>query len=121
MLDQFWIRDGKQEGTAAFIAVGGRLGASAAHRMLGRLESLLDAGYIHVVINMADVTFIASSGAGTLVVISEEFRTKDGSVQIVSASASVRRVIDLLNLERFVSFAKDEKAALANIQALRNS
>ncbi len=87
------------------------MGGSAAQEALQRCQTLIDDGYRHVIIDMADVKFIASSGAGALVVISEQFRTLGGSIQIVSASTAVCRVIDLLNLHRFVSFAKDEKTA----------
>jgi len=115
--ETFWIKDGVQESPIAVLEVGGRMGGSAAQEMLRRCQTLVDEGIQNLVINMENVSFIASSGAGALVVISEQFRRNGGSIQIASASAAVCRVIDLLNLHRFVTFATDEGSALDKFRA----
>jgi anti-anti-sigma factor len=66
---------------------------------------------------MNAVDFIASGGAGTLVVLSEQFRAHTGSVQVLNASVAVKRVIDLLNLDQFVVLVETIEEAMANLQA----
>jgi anti-anti-sigma factor len=83
--------------------------------MLTHCARLSDSGFTHLIIDMANVSFIASSGAGALVVLAEQSRAKDGSVQIVDPSGSVTRVLELLNIQQFLALAKDVAEAEANI------
>ena len=119
MLDQFWLKEHKRNLPVVSVAVGGRLGASGAQDMLRRCESLIEEGFVHLIVDMAEVSFMASSGAGALVVLSERFRVKNGSVQIVRPSSAVSRVIDLLNIHRFLVLSESVEAAEAQILAAK--
>jgi anti-anti-sigma factor len=116
MPSNFWIKDLKKDGAVAFVGVGGRLGTSSAQEFLRHCQALLTVDERHIVIDMSAVEFIASSGAGALVVLSEHFRAKGGTVQVMKASAAVRRVVGLLNIDRFVVLVDDEEQALSNLQ-----
>ena len=70
----------------------------------------------HVILDMADVTFIASSGIGALIVASGEFDILGGSFQVASLSEPVKRAIRLLNLEQFLEIAASEDEARTNLR-----
>ncbi len=114
---EFKITDVRKDDSTAVVAVGGRIGASSAKKFRYHCQALLNAGHVNLIIDMRAVDFIASSGAGTLVVLSEAFHTKGGTVQIINASEPVKRVIGLLNIGRFVTLVEDEEKAMVNIPA----
>ena len=132
MSNDFWIKDLEKthigvshsildkliaDATTGFVAVGGRIGGASAKELRAHCQALLRTGIVNVVIDMGGVEFIASSGAGTLVVLSEGFQGKGGGLQILRASESVKRVVDLLNIGRFIALVESEDEALANVPA----
>ena len=78
---------------------------------------MLKAGHVNLVINMNEIDFIASKGAGALITLAEAFYEKGGTVLIVCTSGPVKRVIDALNFGQFVKVVKNEQEAMANIAA----
>jgi anti-sigma B factor antagonist len=113
---EFWIKDLRKDETIVVVGLGGRLGASPAQKFMAHCHKLLDSGRTDIVVDMSEVNFIASSGAGTLVVLSEQFRAHNGTVQILNASDTVRHVIELLNLDPFVVLVESVEEAIANLQ-----
>jgi anti-sigma B factor antagonist len=65
----------------------------------------------NLVLNLAGVSFIASSGVGALLALMEEFRKGPGCLRLVEVSPAVRSVVKLLNLERFLSIDGSEQQA----------
>jgi anti-sigma B factor antagonist len=103
------------EPPTAVLKIGGRLSAQPAKKFRIYCETLKDKGFRHLVVDMSDISFIASSGVGALIVMTGEFSVKGGSVRFVSLSQAGRRVIRLLNLERFITIDSNEEEALAKI------
>lgn len=116
MSDQFWITEARMEAPIAVVRVGGRLGAKPAKELRTLCVALRDQGYRHLVVNLSDVTFIASSGMGALIVLTGEFSIKGGSARFVSLSQPVRRTIELLNLGQFLTVEDDEESALQTLE-----
>jgi anti-sigma B factor antagonist len=117
MSDQFWIKERRMEAPIAVIAVGGRLGAKPAKVLRELCNKFSKDGYIHLVIDMSDVTFIASSGVGAMIVLTGEFSIKGGGAIFVSLSQPVQRSIKMLNLGRFLAVATDEQEAITSLRA----
>ena len=76
----------------------------APHRSRGR----------HVVLNLTDVTFIASSGVGVLLALDEELRSERASLRLAQLSPGVDSVLQLLNLDQFLNIDATEAAAIAS-------
>jgi anti-anti-sigma factor len=74
-------------------------------------------GVDHVILDVAEVTFIASSGIGALIVASGEFDIKGGSFQVVRISEPVKRAIRMLNLEQFLTMAESEETARDHVRS----
>ena len=113
---KFWIKEGQMQPPVAVLRIGGWLGVNQAKELLSQCASLRYKGYLHLILNMSEVTFIASSGIGALVVLSGEMKIKGGSTNLVSVSQPVMRVIELLNLGKFVTIEKSEEKALAKLE-----
>jgi anti-anti-sigma factor len=118
MKDDFSLTDLETRLPVAVLLPSGRVNSQAARDLLMRCEALVDEGYKHVIVKLSDVTFIASSGAGTLVKLTYDFREWGGSFQIADVSEPVMRVIDLLNSRQFLNIAADVEEAKDNLDAL---
>ena len=121
MNGEFWLKELKTRPPIAVIEAGGRLNSQAARDLHMRCEALYDAGCTRVVFKMSGVTFIASSGAGTLVKLTYDFLEREGVFQLADVSEPVMRVIDLLNSRQFLNFATGVQEALENLETLNST
>jgi anti-anti-sigma factor len=71
----------------------------------------------NLVLNLAEVSFMGSSGIGALLVLVEQFQEQAGVVRLASPSPAVEEVIKLLNLDRFLAIDPSEDKALSEIGA----
>ena len=81
------------------------------------LTSLKDAGERHLVVDLAGVEFVASTGLATFLLLTEEFADVPGLVVFVNAAPSVMQVITLLNITQFLKLETSEEAAFELISA----
>jgi anti-sigma B factor antagonist len=81
-----------QVGRSAVVRVGGEIDTRTAHRLD---EAVTEAAGLasHVVIDLAQVTFVDSSGLGALIVARNTARERRGSVSLVSPPPVVRRLL----------------------------
>ena len=92
--------------------VAGDLDARSAPRLVERCGRARAEGK-RVIVNLAQVTFIASSGVGALLALVEEFRDGGATLHLVTPSPAVMSVIRLLGLEAFLPIDPNEDAARA--------
>lgn len=116
MQDDFQIVDGGRHGPTTLLRVVGRLDARSAPLLQSRCAEIRGKGE-SLVINLSGVTFVASSGLGSLLTLAEEFREGPGAVRFACLSQPVRSVIDLLNLDQFLPIDGTEAEALQTIGA----
>lgn len=81
-----------QVGGCAVVSAGGEIDTRTAHRLH---EAVTEAAGLapHVVIDLAQVTFVDSSGLGALIVARNTAREGRGSVSLVSPPPVVRRLL----------------------------
>jgi anti-anti-sigma factor len=94
----------------------GRIDARSASHLIEECRDTLLAER-HLILNLAGVTFLSSSGIGTLLVLSERFEEIGKSVRFASASELVRSSIELLSLESFLKFHDSEDEARRKLAA----
>jgi anti-anti-sigma factor len=121
MNEDFSLNDVEVRPPLAVLQVEGRLNSRAARDLLLRCEALYDGGCNRVVVKLSGVTFIASSGAGTLVKLTYDFLERGGLFQIVDVPDPVMRVIDLLNSRQFLNIAADVDEAREILDGLNAS
>jgi stage II sporulation protein AA (anti-sigma F factor antagonist) len=66
----------------------------------------------HVLIDGSDLTFVVTPFLGSLIFWQEEVRKRQGRLIVFGLSSSLQRVMDVLRLERVLTFCHDEQAAL---------
>lgn len=65
-----------------------------------------------LVVNLAGITFLSSSGVGALLALSEQARENGAEVRIAEAAPVVAATIDLLNLREYLHLFATESDAL---------
>lgn len=98
--------------TTLVLRVRGHLDAKGSPILMEKARTCREGGR-HLILNLAGVTFIASSGIGALLALVEDARENGSGVRFAALSAQVRSVIDLLNLDQFLTIDPDEATALA--------
>ena len=93
----------------------GTLDAKSAPALMERCARLRAEGQ-DLVLNLAEVTFIASSGIGALLALVEECRQTGTRVRLASLSVAVASVVRLLNLDQFLTIDETETAALSALE-----
>jgi anti-sigma B factor antagonist len=90
------------EGREWFVKLGGELDCYTVPRLREALAFLTDDGR-WVRVDMTQVSFMDSSGAGLLVEAHDAVECHGGKIEIVAASPCVRTVLEVLNLDRVVA------------------
>jgi anti-sigma B factor antagonist len=95
--------------------VSGRLTAGAgATQLRETVRQLAEAGDTKVLLNLADVAFMDSTGLGALAAAAELLRGRGGQLRIVNATGPVRHVFQITRLNKIFPDFADEEAALAS-------
>jgi stage II sporulation protein AA (anti-sigma F factor antagonist) len=90
----------------------GELGMRSVQGMERVFRTIFEQGVFHIVVNMEDTDYIASSGIGVLLNSSETARAKGGEMVLMRVSPRVKRVFDLMGLTPALRFVADTKEAL---------
>ena len=69
-----------------------------------------------IVINMANVGYIDSSGLATLVELLKRLKTKGGSLSLSQVSEKVKSLFEITKLDKLFSIHPSDEAALSRIK-----
>ena len=75
---------------------------------------LLSAGVTNIAINLAGVSFLDSSGIGSVVRTLLTLKERGGEFRAFGASKQVAQVLRMVRLDKVLGLAEDETAALAS-------
>lgn len=78
----------------------GRLNMVSARRLKELLSELVSDGTSRIVVDMAETTFLDSSGLGALIAGLKSARQAGGDLRIARPTASVQTVFQLTNLDK---------------------
>jgi anti-sigma B factor antagonist len=90
----------------------GTLDASGASALTEHANPVLESA-LNLVLNLAQVTFVSSSGIGALVALSEDFRERGLDLRLSAPSREVVAPIELLCLDRFLRICDSDERASA--------
>lgn len=82
------------------VSCDGRLNMVAAPPLTSLLRSLVEEGTTRIVVDLADTSFVDSSGLGALVGGLKHARQAGGDLRLAAAGEQVRTVLQLTNLDR---------------------
>jgi anti-sigma B factor antagonist len=83
----------------SIVHVSGELDAYTAARLRDSLAGLISAGSRHIVVDLADVSFMGASGIGVLVGACKRLHRDDGKLLLRSAPPSVQKLIEITGLD----------------------
>jgi anti-sigma B factor antagonist len=110
MPDPFVMEEVEALPRSVTIRLSGRLDAKSAPELTRRCSEHRTQAR-SVILNLAGVTFIASSGVGALLSLEEEFRQAGAKIRFACLSPAVVSVVRLLNLEQFLAIRSTEEEA----------
>jgi len=116
MSDALSMRESRHDGVTV-LTVAGTLDAVTAAGFRDRCLALLESAEAGLVVDIAEVPFVASSGLGTFLLVSERARGLGRPVALAGAVRPVRDVLAMMNLERFLNLQPDAETALAALAA----
>lgn len=80
------------------------------------VEKKLQEGVYNYIINLNDVSYIDSSGIGSLIASRTSIVNRKGLLHLVNIKGSVKRVFDLTKLNKYFTISSSEEEALTQIE-----
>lgn len=103
----------REVGNALVLTVSGRITLGEGNIMLRELVGeLVDKGHKTIVLNLADVNYVDSSGLGELVKAHTTVRNKGGVLRLASVSKRVNDLLQMTRLSAVFDIHNDETSAL---------
>ena len=101
----------KKENVLVLEIAGELMGGEGMKDIQQRIQSALKGNDIHLVIDMAHVKWMNSSGLGILIALLTQLRSADGDLKLACLTERVRRPIELSRLDQvFEMFASVDEA-----------
>ena len=76
------------------------------------VEAIRQRGCRHLILNMAEVRFVDSSGLGLLALISQNFKLSQGKVSMLKPQSYVREIMSLANIQKLIAVYDSEQDAI---------
>lgn len=96
------------------LVVEGRLNAQTADALKKRVKQLIAKHYIHLVLDLTEVSFIDSSGLSAIVAGLKATHEKAGSIKLVGLNSRTKQVFELTRLTKVFEFYPDVESALSD-------
>ncbi|WZH38747.1 MAG: STAS domain-containing protein [Microbacterium enclense] len=105
----------RDSANAVVLGVEGRLTAAVAPQLRAAVSDLVAGGRTRLVVDLAKVDFIDSSGLGALIGALKATRVAGGDLRIAAAGEQVRQVLRLTNLDRVLHVYSDAEGAFDGV------
>jgi anti-sigma B factor antagonist len=92
--------------------VAGWLDAHTFTFMEETIQRLFSEDKVRLAINLADVEYVSSAGAGVFIGTLSESRNRGGNIVLMNPTEAVQEVFDMLGLSQVFKFANDPAHAL---------
>jgi anti-sigma B factor antagonist len=102
-----------RENQIAVIRLSGHLDAHTFESLQETLADLFDDECYRVIVDMSDVGYMSSAGAGVLIGALSQTRSNDGQLVLMKVRQEVMQVLKVLGIIDIFPLAADEEAALA--------
>lgn len=102
----------RQQNASAVVAVGGDVDLNTSPFLRDRLLALLDGPPKRIVLDLAGVTYMDSSGVGTIVELKRKVERRKGELLLAALQPRVRSVFEITKLDSFFTIADTVEEAL---------
>jgi len=104
----------RQVGQAAVVHLAGSADIAEAERMRLRLEDLASRRISLIVLDLADMDFICSSGLGAIISAHIKCRHHQGKIRLAAPQPAVRELLETTCLDKILPIYKGVEQALAS-------
>ncbi len=102
-------------GRVSMVDLSGRITIGEGDRILREaIRELLENGRCHILLNLANVPYMDSSGIGELIAGYKHANVKSGSLKLLNPSDRVDELLRLTRLHEVFDTFRDEQAALGS-------
>lgn len=113
----FDLSTSEQNGVSVFHLKGRLMDQVHADRLMDALDNAVNAGHHHVVLDLAGLQYMNSSGLNILINVLTRTRNAGGDAVIAALSASVRQLFVVTKLDQVFSILPDVGAAVSKLKA----
>jgi anti-sigma B factor antagonist len=107
----------RDAGAVTVVDIGGRITLGEGSALLRRtIRELLDEGRTQIVLNLADVNYIDSSGIGELVTAFTTVKKAGGNLKLLQLTKKVHDLLQLTKLFTVFDVYSDEHAAIGSFR-----
>jgi anti-anti-sigma factor len=99
------------------VAPQGRIDSAAARSVEDALNGLLDEGRSRIIVDFADVSYMASAGLRVLILSLRRARKLGGDVHLAAVTPEVREVLNMAGLHTLFTFQPSVGAAVRSLQS----
>ena len=104
----------RQSGDTAVIELTGRvIMGEVVEEFRGLWTQAMEAGAKNILVNVAQVTFLDSSGIGMMIRCHSAVTQRGGKLRLVGANSTVRQAFKVTRLDNVFEFHDSEQSALA--------
>ncbi len=107
----------RRNGSVTVIQLTGELDAYTSARFREVMVDAIEDGGANLIVSMANVEYIDSSGLGALVGGLKRSSERNGKIVIVCAQPQVRKVFEITGLEKVFPLFESEEQALSAFQS----
>ena len=108
----------RQVGTVSIVDLNGKITLGESSGVLrDELNSLLAMGQKHIVVNMANVSYVDSAGLGELVGKYTTATNQGGSIKLLHLQGKMKDLLQITKLHTIFPIFEDEKEAVASFSA----
>jgi anti-sigma B factor antagonist len=109
------VQTRRAENGITVLAPTGRLDVAGAPALKEALGEVADRGPARVVIDLEGVSFVDSTGLGSVVAALRQLRSKQGQLRLAAPNQQVRLVLELTTLDRVFPYYATVEEALAGL------
>lgn len=90
----------------------GELDLSTQAELRATINNLLVEGHVDLVVDLTEVSFLDSTGLGTLIAARRQAHTLKGTFSLVCSDGRVKQIFDVTHLTKVFAFHESREAAL---------
>ncbi|HYG73405.1 MAG TPA: STAS domain-containing protein [Planctomycetota bacterium] len=102
---------------AAIVVLHGPISVHTYEKLEAELDKVLRQNCFKIVLDLADVRYVSSAGAGVMMNVLSQVRDAGGDLVLINLTNSVREIFELLNLNNVLPIADDLPSALKRFGA----
>jgi anti-sigma B factor antagonist len=104
----------KKAGDADILHLSGRLDAYSANDAEKKLDAMIEAGQIKLVLNLEKLEYISSSGLRVFLSELKKVRKQQGDIKLACMKPNIKEVFDIAGFTQLFNIFDTENAAVTN-------